>query len=356
MLDELRADVRTYLKPSQIIRPHSATAVSFAASDGITNRLTFDPFAVQLVRVVDSQGRQRFLDVISPRTDPDELSERHHRAKDSLHMLMSDLEVERLDQLSPMIPSGREVREAPEAVRTSWPRDYRELAEWAVLYDRIKATDWASDTLIVHKGLLRSKIFSKDLFVQMGERICTAIDAHRRNNVRIFVVGIAQRSGVLARYRLAMALENALPVNTARYIHVPRALEGKVYKWGEYARGPEALEENPEGERAKFVIGSLFLVRFGQERHDPIWAVDLLERQRSEAGDIFGYLLQDAIEGFPVPFYPQCLQRAHEYAEAVDFDLDVMQDTIVEATRALLDENKREVFDGLALVPNIGGG
>jgi hypothetical protein len=353
LLEELRADVRTLLSPSQVIRAHSATAVSFAASEGATNRLIFDPFSVQLVRIVDSQGRQRFLDVISPRTDPDKLSEQHHQAGDSLHVLMTDLGVERLSELSSVIPSGKRVREEPEAVPSSWPRDYRELAEWAVLYHRVKSSDWASDTLIVRNGLLRSKIFSEDRFVQMGERMWEAIESHRRNNLRIFVVGIAKHSGVLARYRLAMALENALPVNAARYVHVPRDIEHKVYKWREFARGPEDQESEPKGERAKFVIGAMFLARFGQERHDPVWAIDLLGRQKAEAAEIFGYLLQDAIEGFPLPFYPRCLQRAHEYAEAVDFDLDVMQDTIVDATRDLVEEKQHEIFDGLALVPSV---
>lgn len=352
LLEKLRSDVRTLLSPSHVIRPHSATAVSFAASEGATNRLAFDPFSVQLVRIVDSQGRQRFLEVISPRTDPDTLSERHHEAKDSLHVLMSDLGVERLSDISPMIPSGEEVREEPDGVRSTWPRDYHEIAEWAVLYDRIKSSDWASDTLIVHNGLLRSKIFHQDLFVRMGGLMWEAIESHRRNNLHIFVAGIAKHSGVLARYRLALALEGTLPAHAARYVHVPRDIERKVYKWAEFARGPLDPDTDPRRERAKFVIGSMFLVRFGQERHDPVWAIDLLQWQQSEAAEIFGYLLQDAIEGFPMAFYPRCLQRAHEYAEAVDFDVDVMQDTIADATRDLVEGDKREVFDGLALVPN----
>src|ERR1700733_9511727 len=82
LLEDLRREVRTALHPSLVIRPHSATAVSFAASEGTSNRLVFDPFSMQLVRIVDSQGRQLFLDVISPRTDPDVLVERHRQPDD----------------------------------------------------------------------------------------------------------------------------------------------------------------------------------------------------------------------------------------------------------------------------------
>ncbi len=350
LLQGLRHDVRTSLSPSLVIRPHSATAVAFAASETANNRLVFDPFSMQLVRIVNSQGSQLFLDVISPRSDPDELHARHIRARDPLCVLMEDLGVEQLSELSPMIPSGKRVRERPDGVNSNWTLVYRDLVEWAELYHQIRYSQWVSDTVIVHNGLLRSKIFAGAGFVRMGELMREAIDSHRRGGIKIFLVGLAKRSQVLARYRLAMALEGVLPARTARYAPVPRALEEKVYKWKEFARGPE--DEKP-GEEAKFVIGSMFLVRFGNETHDPVWAIDLLESQVTEAGEILGYLLQDAIDGFPIPFYPRCLQRAHEHAQAVDFDLDILQDTVIDAVRALLEEGKREVFDGLTLASDI---
>jgi hypothetical protein len=350
LMKELREDVRTVLSPSTVIRPHSTTAVSFAASDSATNGLVFDPFRMELIRVVDSQGHEGFLDVISPRTDPDELDEHHRGAGDPMCVLMNDLEVDHLSKLSPMIPSGKEVREEPDRVKSSWTRDYRDLVEWAVLYHRIKSFRWATDTLIVCNGLLRSKIFTKDLFARLGQLIFQEIERHHQNGIKIFLVGIAQRSGVLARYRLAMALENAMPVNSARFVRVPRSIEQKVYKWKEYARGVED-EDDTLRESPKFVIGSMFLVRFGREAHDPIWAIDVLERQADQAGEIFGYLLQDAIEGFPVPYYPRCLQRAHEHAQVIDFDLDVLQDAVARQARDLIEPDKRAVFDGMMLVP-----
>jgi hypothetical protein len=352
LLGELRDDVRTALRHSKVIRPHSATAVAFVASEGANNRLVFDPFSMQLVRIVNSQGRQLFLDVISPRSDPEELVERHRQAGDALHVLMEDLQVTHLNELSPMIPTSEKIRHEPDRVSPSWTRDYRDLAEWAELYHQIKYSNWVADTLIVRHGLLRSKTFGKTGFVRMGELILDAIADQRRKGIRIFLVGLAKHSDVLARYRLAMALESTFPATTARYVNVPRRLEEKVYKWKEYARGPEDENESA-GEQAKFVIGSMFLVRFGPETHDPIWAIDLLESQASEAEEIFGYLLQDAIDGFPIPFYPRCLQRAQEHAHAVDFDLDVLQDTVSDAVRALVEESKRPVFDGLTLAPNI---
>ena len=189
LLRELRQDVRANLMPSSIIRPHSATAVSFVASDSATNRLAFDPFRLQLIRVVDSQGRERFLDVVSPRTDPDELDERHRARRDSLGILMEDLEVPHLSELSPMIPSGDDVRHRPDAVNTSWTGDYLDVVEWAVLYHRIKSADWGSDTLIVRNGLLRSKIFADELFTRLGDLLQREIERHRRDGIQLVLGG-----------------------------------------------------------------------------------------------------------------------------------------------------------------------
>ena len=72
----------------------------------------------------------------------------------------------------------------------------------------------------------------------------------------------------------------------------------------------------------------MFFVKFGSGPRDPVWPIDIYEPQISEAQQIIGFMLADAINGFPVPFYPQCLQRAHSNAALVDFDFDIIQDQL----------------------------
>jgi len=348
LLDMLRSEVRSFAGNARVIQPRSATAVSLVASDGGNNKLAFDPFYVQLVRVTDSYGKELCLDAVSPTTDTDELSQAQFNPDDTpktaLGKMMADLGAQTLNELSPMIPKGSVMRETPEKVKPGWVMVYRDLCEWAVLYERIVFDSFATDTLIVRDGQLRAKIFSKELFNTWRKNVEAAIEnIYRRDRRRVFLVGIAKHSKVIDRYRLAMAIEGTFPGGEPRYVRIPRHLEAKAYLWDEYARGAESEEE--EGETPKFVAGDMYFVRFGKHQGDPIWAVDILSSQSTRASEIFGYLLNDAISGFPVPFYPLCLQKAHEHAQIVDFDLLIFQDEIYAAVRNLLPAEKRGVID-----------
>jgi hypothetical protein len=236
LLAALRQDARTLRGAARIIYPRTATAISVVASDGGNNGLRFDPFFLELVQVVDSYGKVLFRDVLSPTTDTDALSRLHVDASGTpvtpLGRLMSDLGVEPplLSRLSPMIPPGEQVRNDPALVSRSWVQVYRDLCEWAVLYDRICHHRFASDTLFVRDGLLRSKIFAETYFVDMMRRVVAAIaQVWERDRRRIYLVGLAKYSNVLNRYQLALELEEVFPVGHPMYVPVPRAMEQRVY-------------------------------------------------------------------------------------------------------------------------------
>jgi hypothetical protein len=222
---------------------------------------------------------------------------------------------------------------------------YRELVEWAVLFS-ILTKDFGTDTLIICDGLLRSKIFAGDNFQRLLRGMKERIDQQwRRNRRRIYLAGVAKHSKVLVRYRLAMALEHVLRTDYPAYVEVPREIEEKAYVWSEFARGDDRADEG--GEINKFVGGKMFLVKFGSHRRDPIWPIDIFTEQKEDAQVILGSMLADAINGFPVPHYPRCLQKAHENAALVDFDFDILQDYIYEGVRSTLGEHSQtlDVFE-----------
>jgi hypothetical protein len=120
-------------------------------------------------------------------------------------------------------------------------------------------------------------------------------------------------------------------------------MEAKAYAWPEWTNDPD------------FTGGTLYLVRFGPRTGDPIWAIDLMRGLESRAPEIFGCLLADARDGFPVPFYPSCLQRAHEYAEVVDWDLEIFQDALISSVRGLIPSGRRDAVDAQRLMTDTTG-
>jgi len=358
LLEGLRIEIGGLRSAVRAIKPRSTTATSLVASDGGNNKIAFDPFYIQLIRVVDSYGKQLLLDTVSPTTDTDELSAQQFtsegKPKTALGRMMSDLGVSTLYGLSHMVPDGKTCREHPEKVSPSWVLVYRDLCEWAVLYDRICYHSFATDTLLVRDGLLRSKVFRGEHFIEWKKKVESAIARIRKDDKRrVFLVGVAKHSKVLSRYQLVMALEDTFPAGEPRFVQIPRDLEAKAYVWPEYARGAE--DEGTGGEAPKFVAGKLFLVRFGVRNGDPIWAVDIFESQSDLSAEIFGYLLSDAIDGFPVPLYPRSLQKAHEYAEVEGFDMDLLQEEIFTSVREMLPPEKRGLLDAFRMNPDPSG-
>jgi hypothetical protein len=344
LLDEVLRDV-ALLRPVTTIQPRNINSVSLVASDGGNNRLDFNPFSLQLVRVVDTFGDELFLDVISPSTDTIALGQRHLDQQTPLGRLMRDLGAATLGELSPMIRAKPAYK--------GWPLVYRDLCEWAVLYDLICYERWGSDTLIIRDGLLRSMIFAgkpEPLFIKLYGLMKEAIERNRRERRRnIFLAGIAKHSRVIERYRLAMAIEDVFRAGQPCYVPVPPEIQTKVYDWAEYVRSPEDVDLDKE--QPKFNMGAMYLVRFGKQSADPVWTIDLLHFQAAKAQQIFGSMLADAEQGFPVPCYPHCLQEADRYAQVVDLDLAILQHAMEDAIREQIREDRRSVFDAQMLSP-----
>lgn len=334
VLDVLRDEIRPLRAMTHRIQPRSTASISLVATDGGNNQLKFDPFLIQLVRVVDSSSNEYCLEAVSPTTPVQKLNERQFDSqgtpRTALGEMMAFLGVDSLPALSHMIrPTDQGYPVSP-----SWVQVYRELVEWAILFALLKK-DFGTDTVIVCDGLLRSKVFANDLFQQLLQGMNARIEEQwNKSRRRVYLVGIAKHSKVLARYRLAMALEDILQTDYPAYVEVPREIEERSYLWPEFARGDDRAEQGRETNR--FVGGKMFLVKFGSGRRDPVWPVDIFVPQIGDAQTILGSLLTDAINGFPVPHYPRCLQKAHESAALVDFDFDILQDLIYEGVRSSL--------------------
>ena len=337
VLDALRREIQPLRNQTRRIQPRATTSISLVGTDGGNNQLQFDPFLIQLVRVVDSSNNEYCLEALSPTTPISALRQRQFHPnglpRTALGEMMALLGVGTLSELSHMI---RPPVDHDQPVSPSWVQVYRELVEWAILLSILKK-DFGTDTLIICDGLLRSKVFAGELFPNLLSEMSSRIDAQwTQSKRRVYLAGVAKHSKVLTRYRLAMALEGVLQTDYPAYVEVPREIEEKAYVWSEFARGDDRAALG--GEVNKFVGGKMFLVKFGSNRRDPVWPIDIFTPQKDSATIILGSMLADAINGFPVPCYPRCLQKAHENAALVDFDFDILQDYIYDGVRSALDE------------------
>jgi hypothetical protein len=343
VLKEYREYARRLKNDVKPIRPYSVNAVSFVSSDGGDNRLYFNPATIELVRVVDSRGNQCALDAIASNSQANELNTRIQTNADNpllvepLRRLCNDLNTDVIG-LSYLLGGLGQQGKSTGAVRI-----YRDIVEWAVLYDLMKYREWGSDTIIVREGMLRTKSFKRKIFPKIDELIRESYHEHKKKKITVSMVGVAKQSAVLSRLSVALELEETLHKPYSCYVQVPNDIEAECYNFDR--TWLDTLETSEPDENGKILyqsMGKLFLVKFGNRPFDPVWPVDIAAWQLSEVEQILGQLLHDAQYGFPIPDFPMCVQKAHDFAKVNGLEVDILQDILLEGITQNLTQSERE--------------
>ena len=228
---------------------------------------------------------------------------------------------------------------------TTAMRCYRDIVEWAVLYDLVASPNlqWGNDTILVRDGLLRTKSFSRYMFPLLDEKIRGGVAAHAQKNVRLSIVGVAKQSAVLGRLAVALELEATFHKDYPCYVRVDRDIEKECYDFdSSWFKTYETTEEDNAGRRLYQSLGRLHLVKFGDSPMDPVWPVDIAEWQVGGADRVLGQLMADAQEGFPIPDYPMCIQRAHNHAKISGLEVQDLQDMLFQALCSKLTNEESE--------------
>jgi hypothetical protein len=205
---------------------------------------------------------------------------------------------------------------------------------------------WGSDTIIVREGMLRTKSFKRKIFPQFDQLIRGAYQEHKKKNITVSMVGVAKQSAVLSRLSVALELEETLHKPYPCYVRVPEDIEAKCYNFDRtWLDTLETSEPDEDGTYLYQSIGKLFLVKFGNRPFDPVWPVDIAEWQLPEVDKIIGQLTRDAQPGFPIPDFPMCVQKAHDFAKVNGLEVDILQDILFEGiTQNLTPEEKEKIL------------
>lgn len=343
-LQRFREHARRLREGVKTLRAYSANAVSSVSADGGDNRLTFNPVVVELIRVVDSRGMECALDVVASTSTLKELGRRAEPGAEHgippLQRLAQDtgrpLEYMASNLIRGIGTSGGS---------TTAMRCYRDIVEWAVLYDFVANPNlqWGNDTILVRDGLLRTKSFSRDMFPLLDKKIRGGVAAHAQKNVGLSIVGVAKQSAVLGRLAVALELEATFHKDYPCYVRVDRDIEKECYDFdSSWFETYETTEEDNAGRRLYQSLGRLHLVKFGDSPMDPVWPVDIAEWQVGGADRILGQLMADAQQGFPIPDYPMCIQRAHNQAKISGREVQDLQDMLFQGLCSKLTNEESE--------------
>jgi len=331
LLAKFREYARRLKNDVRPLRTYSVNAVSFVSADGGDNRLIFNPAVVELVRVVDSRGNECALDAVASTAPLEELEKRARPGAEGgvgpLQRLCADLGKD-LRSMSYLIRAAGTPGKSTGAMRC-----YRDMVEWAVLYDLVANPNiqWGGDTILVRDGLLRTKSFSREVFPLLDQKLREGIAGHKGRNVNLSLVGVAKQSAVLGRLAVALELEATFHKNYPCYVKVPPAIEEDCYNFDRtWLDTYETSEPEEAGRRLYQSLGNMYLVKFGDRGFDPVWPVDIAVWQTPQAEKILGQLTVDAQQGFPIPDYPMCIQRAHDYAKLTGIEIEVLQDLLVQ--------------------------
>lgn len=344
LLQKFRGYAKRLSSKIRPLRTFSVNAVSFVSADGGDNRLTFNPAVVELVRVVDSRGNQCALDAIASTADSRELNERIKPNTPSLveplKRLCNDVGVD-VTGLSYLLKGLGTPGKSTGAIRC-----YRDVVEWAVLYDLVAnpTIQWGGDTILIRDGLLRTKSFKREIFPQIDQKIREGVKKHQDRNVTISLVGVAKQSAVLGRLAVALELEATFHRAYPCYAEVPEDIEADCYNYDlTWLKTYETSEPQDDGGKLYQSIGKMYLVKFGDRPFDPVWPVDVAVWQASNVEKTLGQLTVDAQQGFPIPDYPISIQKAHDFAKLTGLEIEVLQDLLMHGITQNLtpDESER---------------
>ena len=290
--------------------------VAIYGTDGGNNTFSFDAAGLKIVRVSDNNNNFEELDII---TDADKrhdaLDRKHLNSKGepiintftgkttSIGKLMYEMGFKSIEEFT--LITQKRLEEG-----SSWLTDYRELMEWAVVYNFLDH-EFLNDTVILREGQLRSKIFRGDYLIKIGEKMNEKIEnQYKKRKKNIYLAAVAKSSSFIDMNRMALLEEKVMVIDKPACVYLPEDLEQTALNYGEW--GMRINTWDGKGEVPKQNLSEAYLAKFGPRKYDKVYPVDIFYTQDRKAERIISTIAKDSQGAYPIPSFPKSLQRAHD--------------------------------------------
>jgi hypothetical protein len=316
---ELQAQLSAELTVVPLTGMRSMPAVAPVAADGSQNRLSYDPVRIEILRVVDSAGKEHLRRYIPLSAGTDVIAELFR----DVPLLASFLgrlgfSPDAYPEAFPLLPrpDAGVVQDAGGNKMRGALQDIRDIAEWAACLEL--ALTSPTSVLVLRDGLLRSMSFSRTALDRASELFRGAYE-----RTGSLVVGVAKRSQLLDYLSLVLAVQGTFDHAYPCYAAVPESLERLAHKWQKEWPGPRSF-------------GRMYLVKFSPDREGPVYPVDIPEWvEPARTRELLEYLRGTCRFTFPVPGYPQPLALAHEKAALGALERSLLESQVAAAVAEL---------------------
>ncbi|NPV49637.1 MAG: DNA double-strand break repair nuclease NurA [Candidatus Methanofastidiosum sp.] len=318
-IEKLRAIVRN-LSINEL-NYRQCHAIAPVATDGGENKLYFEPISIDIIRVVDSEGKEHVQKIIPISADYEVYKNLFYETP-ILKKFLDRLSIS-YDDVSYMLPN-KDDKDVEESKVAQYVGVFREILEWAVLLE-MAWNPGPSKVLLMRDGLLRTAKFKPNTVSRLADSF---EQAHKENNSML--IGVAKHSKVLNYLSLALNIEETFMNDYPCFCEVPLEIEKSSYPW--YNNWVSN----------KRIFGKMHLVKFSPKPDGVVFPVDIPPWLMGKRKEVLEYAAETAKTSFPLIGYPYPLIKAHENAMLGGLEMEMLYDYLIKAVLEEYDGKKIE--------------
>ena len=294
-------------------------SIAPVATDGGENKLTFEPLNLEIIRVVDSEGKERIQKIVPVSTEP-EVFIKMFEEIEVLKKFLDRLDTE-YRELSYFLPLEKDKEDHSDFRNVI--KHVRDILEWAVLLDMAWEPQ-RTPTLLLRDGLLRSMSMKDSAIKALA---ASFKEAYKEKST--LLAGVAKRAKILNYYSIAINLENTFNKPYPCYCELQKKMEEATYTHATAWVGKRSF-------------GDLYFAKFTDAREGIILPIEIPQWLRDRRKEIMEYIAFTSKHSFPLIGYPAPLIKAHENASLTGIEMEYLASLLKQEIMKRYSEKEKE--------------